>query len=253
MPARRDRAVRIRSRCRPARRPRSRPAGPAITDSSRAYRWPRHCHHPASRKPPPTSPASSTPGTRQSLNGLPARVAGSARSDDPSGAAASSTPPTRPVTPVTSSNATSARRATPGRRTADDRTGPAMAGEPRNATHIPDPARPDGPGKGRKSRPRVLIPTHQARYLVILRACASRSAESWLLPHSPVDAGDVSVRPPAAAPCSLNRQTASAAGGYTPRLRRPAAGQPPGAVHPVRKQRRGQVTFASTFCARIWA
>jgi len=30
--------------------------------------------------------------------------------------------------------------------------------------------------------------------------------------------------------------------------RRPA----PGAVHPVRKQRRGPVTFASTFCARGW-
>ena len=49
---------------------------PAAIDSSRAHRWPRHCYHPASRKSPPTSPTSSTPGTRQSLNGVPASTPG---------------------------------------------------------------------------------------------------------------------------------------------------------------------------------
>jgi hypothetical protein len=95
---------------------------PAAIDSSRAYRWPRHCHHPASRKPPPTSLASSTPGTRQSLNGVPASTAGSARSSDPSGEAANSTPQPGPQPRVTSSNATSARRPTPGPRTSASRS-----------------------------------------------------------------------------------------------------------------------------------
>jgi hypothetical protein len=95
---------------------------PAAIDSSRACRWPRNCHHPASRKPPPTSPASSTPGIRQSLNGVPVSTAGSARSSHPSGAAASSTPPARPAIPVTNSRLTSARWPPPGPRKADGRT-----------------------------------------------------------------------------------------------------------------------------------
>ena len=57
------------------------------------------------QEPPPTRAASSSPGTRRSLKGVPASAPRSAWSSDPSGTAASSTPPASPAAPVVISRA----------------------------------------------------------------------------------------------------------------------------------------------------